>query len=211
MQAIQDRMYEESDLEDIFDTILDHRPGYYPYQIETMQKRTEIKQLANLVKNQSPDSLIEIGTAKDGTFYLWCRYLETMEEAVSLDLPGGDFGRGYNERKIEFFEIFAPGINAIFIWEDSHKEETYNRVKEAISGEIDFLFIDGDHTYEGIKQDFETYRDLVSEGEMIALHDIVPQEKKSRVNVDEFWREVKDDNETEDLSPKTVNPGLGLV
>jgi cephalosporin hydroxylase len=69
-QAIRDRMYEESDLEDILDTILDHRLGYYPYQIEAMQKRTEIKQLANLVKNQSPDSLMEIGTAKGGTFYL---------------------------------------------------------------------------------------------------------------------------------------------
>jgi hypothetical protein len=39
----------------------------------------------------------------------------------------------------------------IFIWEDSHKEETYERAKEAISDEIDFLFIGEDHTYEGIK------------------------------------------------------------
>jgi hypothetical protein len=46
---------------------------------------------------------------------------------------------------------------------------------------------------------------------MIALHDIVPQQKKSRVNVDEFWREVKNDYETEDLSPKKINFGLRLV
>jgi predicted O-methyltransferase YrrM len=39
---------------------------------------------------------------------------------------------------------------------------------------VDFLFIDGDHTYEGVTRDFEMYSPLVKRGGIIAIHDIVP-------------------------------------
>jgi len=43
-----------------------------------------------------------------------------------------------------------------------------------LNGEpLDFLFIDGDHTYEGVKRDFEMYSPLVRNGGIIAFHDIV--------------------------------------
>lgn len=36
---------------------------------------------------------------------------------------------------------------------------------------IDFLFIDGDHSYEGVKNDFELYSKIMSENGIIMLHD----------------------------------------
>lgn len=36
---------------------------------------------------------------------------------------------------------------------------------------IDFLFIDGDHSYEGVKKDFELYSQIISENGVIVLHD----------------------------------------
>jgi hypothetical protein len=36
---------------------------------------------------------------------------------------------------------------------------------------IDFLFIDGDHTYEGVKQDFELYSKILSDKGVIIIHD----------------------------------------
>ena len=36
---------------------------------------------------------------------------------------------------------------------------------------IDFLFIDGDHSYEGVKKDFELYSTILSEKGVIMLHD----------------------------------------
>ncbi len=35
---------------------------------------------------------------------------------------------------------------------------------------IDVLFIDGDHTYEGVKKDFELYSNLLSENGIIVIH-----------------------------------------
>ena len=37
----------------------------------------------------------------------------------------------------------------------------------------DFLFIDGDHTVEGVTKDFLLYRPLVRKGGVIAFHDIL--------------------------------------
>lgn len=36
---------------------------------------------------------------------------------------------------------------------------------------IDFLFIDGDHTYEGVKKDFDLYTQLLSDNGVIIIHD----------------------------------------
>jgi len=38
---------------------------------------------------------------------------------------------------------------------------------------IDFLFIDGDHSYEGVKADYERHKVKVRPGGLIALHDTV--------------------------------------
>jgi hypothetical protein len=36
---------------------------------------------------------------------------------------------------------------------------------------IDFLFIDGDHTYEGVKKDFDLYSTILSDNGVIIIHD----------------------------------------
>ena len=58
---------------------------------------------------------------------------------------------------------------------NSHNLDTLNKVKRILADRpIDLLFIDGDHTYVGVKMDFEMYRPLVRKGGIIAFHDIVP-------------------------------------
>ena len=39
--------------------------------------------------------------------------------------------------------------------------------------QVDFLFIDGDHRYEGLKSDWEAWRDLVAPGAIVGLHDTI--------------------------------------
>jgi predicted O-methyltransferase YrrM len=42
---------------------------------------------------------------------------------------------------------------------------------EATAGGFDFLFIDGDHSYEGLKGDWEAWRGRIAPGGVVALHD----------------------------------------
>lgn len=66
------------------------------------------------------------------------------------------------------------------------------RVQAEVSAPYDLIFIDGDHTYAGVRADWEDYHRL---GSIIALHDVAaPDGWKSdgKPNgVGEFWRELK--------------------
>lgn len=57
--------------------------------------------------------------------------------------------------------------------------------------ELDYLFIDGDHKYEGVKRDFELYAPLVRKGGLIALHDIAEHPPTAGCEVSQFWNEIK--------------------
>ena len=53
---------------------------------------------------------------------------------------------------------------------DSHSPETLNILKSKIS-QIDILYIDGEHSYPSVIQDFNDYKDLVCEGGYIVFDD----------------------------------------
>jgi predicted O-methyltransferase YrrM len=57
---------------------------------------------------------------------------------------------------------------------DSHSIETLRKIEGILKGrKVDFLFIDADHSYEGVKKDFEMYSPLVRKGGIIAFYDII--------------------------------------
>jgi hypothetical protein len=75
--------------------------------------------------------------------------------------------------------------------------------------QIDFLFIDGDHTYSGVKNDFLLYSEIVSPYGIIAIHDILNINKHLPVqyvngellyNVEQFWNEIKYDYSFEEIT-----------
>jgi len=175
LKSINERKKHEKGLEDFLDTILELHPGK-PYEIEAKQFRDEIKSLAKLVEDEEPDKIMEIGTLWGGTFYLWERYIDSADDVISLDLPGGPVKR----RRDQLLRDMTDEKNIQLFRGNSHSEDMSRKVKKNV-GEVDFLFIDGDHSYEGVKQDFEMYKELVRNGGIIAFHDIVPRRKQKRV------------------------------
>ena len=71
--------------------------------------------------------------------------------------------------------------------------------------------IDGDHTYEGVKQDYEMYRHLVKDGGWIAFHDVNDTEhhRKRNVYVGKLWDELK--GEKIEFNEKTHWAGIGII
>jgi predicted O-methyltransferase YrrM len=54
---------------------------------------------------------------------------------------------------------------------NTHSEEFKDVLKSDTEGVIDFAFIDGDHSYDGVKTDFQTVYPMLSEEGSIAFHD----------------------------------------
>jgi predicted O-methyltransferase YrrM len=54
-------------------------------------------------------------------------------------------------------------------------------------GPYDFLFIDGDHTYDSVRKDWDNYSPMVREGGIIALHDILP---RPGYGVSQLWEQI---------------------
>jgi predicted O-methyltransferase YrrM len=161
--------------------------------IKPAQVREEIAKLLELVAGLRPRVVLEIGTERGGTLFLFTRVADPNAKIISLDLPDGPFGGGYPRWKVPLYKSFARGGQRIYLLRrDSHDPRTLEEVERILGGEkVDFLFIDGDHTYEGVKRDFETYSLLVREGGIIAFHDICPHPPETKCEVSRFWDEVK--------------------
>lgn len=200
-------------IEELLDEAFSYR-GWGAYRsIEPLQIREELRELLEEIDAFEPETVMEIGTARGGTFYLWCRLFDSASKFISVDLPGGDFGGGYPDDRIELFEEFSDATK-VFVRGDSHAPETRSAVEAHVpdSG-VDFLFIDGDHRYDGVKADFEDYRPFLSDDAIVVFHDVVPNPYDPDVEVARFWREIEDQFSTEEIvaSPEQEWGGFGVV
>jgi predicted O-methyltransferase YrrM len=141
-----------------------------------------------MVMQIRPRTVLEIGTAKGGSLILFGRLLQP-DLIVSVDLPHGRFGGGYPAWMGAVFRKLSK-TRLCLIRGDSHSEFIMSRVKRIVK-KVDFLFIDGDHTYEGVKTDFSNYLPLVRRGGIIAFHDICVHPSKTGCEVSRFWTEIK--------------------
>ena len=171
------------------------RVGIFPLQV-----KEELIQFFKIFIMQHPKIIFECGTAHGGNLFLLTRFSDRDSTIISVYLPGGKFGGGYPSWKIPFFKSFASdNQRIILIREDSHKISTLEKVKEVLSDrKIDVAFIDGDHTYSGVKKDFELYRHLIKPGGLMVFHDIVPHKIKN-VGVPKFWQEIHKEYEFKEI------------
>jgi cephalosporin hydroxylase len=181
-----------------------------------MQKVRELAPLIGLVRRRFPRVVVEIGTARGGTLYAWCQVADPHALLVSIDLPGGPFGGGYTPDDVSTFRAYGrPDQRLHFIRADSHSGETRQTLERILNGgQIDFLMIDGDHTYEGVRRDFEMYAPLVGPGNPIAFHDTLRHPEGSSSEVDRFWNEIRSDyrhTEFLDVGPDPLGPQYGGI
>ncbi len=185
--------------------------------IAPMQVREEIQELLRLVDSLKPRTVLEIGTANGGTLFLFTRFAASDAELMSIDLPWGRFGGGYSAWRSDLYvnRSFALGEQRIrLIRKDSHSTESLSEVRTMLDGRsVDFLFIDGDHSYEGVRRDFEMYSPLVREGGMIAFHDICPGPQRLVGGVPRFWSEIREGRDIKELvkDPKQGGYGIGVI
>jgi predicted O-methyltransferase YrrM len=165
---------------------------YGEVQPAPFQIREEIIGLLERLSEQPPRSIVELGTARGGTLFLLTRVAAHDATLVSVDMADGPFGGGYPRTHAPLLKSFARERQTIhLIRGDTHSPATFDRVRQAVGAPIDLLFIDADHTYEGVRGDYEMYAPLVASGGLIGFHDIVEGPHEAVGDVPRFWREIR--------------------
>jgi cephalosporin hydroxylase len=148
------------------------------------QKLVEFAALIRLLSERELNVVIEIGSAHGGTYWAWCRLATPTAQLVSVDLPGND------EWDARVRSYPRPTQTQTLIRADSHAPQTV-RSLEGLKGSVDLLFLDGDHSYEGVRADFENYAPLVRPGGLIAFHDVESTNHPAS-QVDRLWTQLRD-------------------
>jgi cephalosporin hydroxylase len=164
-----------------------------------LQKPTELAAFLQFADElgHSLNTVVEIGTAQGGTFGALCEIAADDALIVSIDLPGGDKDETsandkYGARDVRKMAGYAKSDQQVkFLRADSQKPATRAELERILGDRtIDLLFIDGDHSYEGVKADFKLYQPLVASTGVIGLHDVATH-VVAGVRVDMFWAELK--------------------
>ncbi|HEX3436509.1 MAG TPA: class I SAM-dependent methyltransferase [Pseudacidobacterium sp.] len=178
---------------DDVDSLLDFSGQVGGGMISPMQVRSEIKPLLEMVRGMRPRTVLEIGTARGGTLFLWTRVVAENAHLISIDLPGGAFGGGYAWWRKPVYQSFATSKQKLDLLRgNSHSMDALTRIRKLLDGEpVDLLFIDAGHTYDDVQQDFSMYSPLVRPGGLIVFHDIAEHPKEKNCDVYRFWSEIK--------------------
>lgn len=183
--------------------------GRYGYlTIHTLQKRSEIIALAKAVTALKPKLILEIGTARGGTSLIWSSI--ASEEVITCDLVHRNAQRSLLEA------LPPPGsrCKVTLLTGNSHEPAFKQRVAQALKGrKVDFLFIDGDHTVDGVTADYNDYKEFVRPGGIIGFHDIVESQPLATNQVYHLWKTIRPRAETEEFvnDPNQCGFGIGIV
>lgn len=181
------------------------------------QKKFELEMVQEFLKNERIENVLEVGTYRGGTAMLWANIVSSYNGRVTCADMNFNWGRfqdhGYvgtdlinYDRQVYNGTSFEKYITEL--QGDSHNIEFINKVKDHAKT-VDILFIDGDHSYEGVKQDFENFYSTVKLNGYIIFHDIIDSEyhRSFGCNVAPFWNEIKDLYPSWELVDSNEYPG----
>jgi len=178
------------------------------------QKDGEIKRLMEIIRERNLKNICEIGSYKGGSLFLISQAAGKGTKLISIDV-------NYPmERQILNKQLVKPKQHVVTIKGDTRMNKTFLKVKRTFNEEpLDLLFIDGDHSIEGVKDDFEQYSQLVRKGGVIVFHDIHPdsyilsgKQTSSYVgDVPIFWQQLKkDDPDSKEIIENVHQDGYGM-
>ncbi|TRX57395.1 class I SAM-dependent methyltransferase [Thalassomonas sp. M1454] len=143
-----------------------------------------------LVAIMKPRKVVELGSFKGNSLSAFCQSVEENKldsKVVGVDAWEGDLHMGtfpeeyYLELK-DFMDNHYPNFASL--------KKCYfdDAVTSFPDGSIDLLHIDGLHTYEAVKNDFETWLPKLSDKAVVLFHDTTVVKKD--FGVIKYWSEI---------------------
>jgi len=157
--------------------------------------------LVKMLTGEAIDNYLEIGSAAGGSAFIVNRFLKPKRIVLVDD---------NKHHKAHIRNYILQNVHREEIIGDSHDEEVLNKVK-GLNIVFDALMIDGDHFYNGIKQDMDNYGKFLKDDGFLMLHDSVIG---NPYGCTKFFEELKRDKRwefvAEFVSRKYNKCGIGL-
>lgn len=145
-----------------------------------------------LIELLRPRVLVELGTHQGDSYLAFCQTiaeLKTGTRCFAVDTWTGDPQAGYYSNTI--LEALRQSHDPFYTSFSTLLQMKFDDALPKFSdGEIDLLHIDGLHTYEAVKHDFDTWRPKVSDRGVVLFHDTEPREK-ANFGVYRLWDELR--------------------
>jgi hypothetical protein len=162
-----------------------------------------------LILNLNPKVLVELGTHNGNSFFAFCQsVLDTGSQTrcCAVDTWEGDEHAGnYNNKVYE--EVLRHIQSKYSVFSELIRASFDSAVDRFEDGTIDLLHIDGLHTYEAVKHDFETWRPKLSQTGVILFHDTCVRDRG--FGVWKLWSELT--SEYPNYFEFTHSYGLGVL
>jgi hypothetical protein len=155
-----------------------------------------------------PSLIVELGTHSGNSYNAFCQAVEMTglsTRCFAVDTWEGDVHAGAYDSSI--YDKLATYQKSTYAKFSSLLRMTFDDALSRFDDRsIDLLHIDGLHTYEAVKHDFDTWLPKVAPGGVILLHDIAVRE--NNFGVWKLWDEIKKSFTTAEFSH---GYGLGIV
>lgn len=138
--------------------------------------KDDLRILLPILASANPKRILEIGAWHGYSANLWINAFNP-DKFITIEIDESQRFLPIDESKYQ-----------MWYGSDSHDPQTLNTLKIYLP-EIDLLFIDGDHTLEGVKKDWEMYGPLVRRGGVVVFHDAIYRADDVQVNI--LWQELK--------------------
>lgn len=154
--------------------------------LKLQQVPEEYASLLLLLKEWGPKTYLELGVGNGGSFAMACFMMqETLSMADAVDcLAYRNLNIGQCEEEIN---SFVQTVKDNFIDAEFHNKTT-DEYFSSCTERFDVIFIDADHSYEGVKKDFANAQKHINQGGLIIFHDIASQACPGIMRI---WADIK--------------------
>ncbi len=153
--------------------------------LKLQQVPEEYASLMQFVRSFQPKSYLEIGIGNGGSWFLMSYFLKNSLE-ISHAVDNLSYGKQINQQKADIESIkkyLSSSISDVNFFHSSSTNFLTN-----CDNKYNVIFIDGDHSYEGVKSDYEFSKKLLHKEGMFIFHDV---NSDNSPGVKKLWSELK--------------------